>query len=247
MSDQLCTYLEWDTKFFGVRIARVNRSRLSSADMEEILSWCRAQAIECVYFLADPNDVETICVAEDSSFRLVDIRVTLEWRGVDPGPSCASACVRLWQPGDLPALRAIASTIYTDSRFYFDPHFVDRAASLYCTWITKSTQGYADVIWVAKLDGQPVGYISCHLEDDGSGKIGLVGVSPSVQGQDVGKALVQHSLAWFVDHAVRRVRVVTQGRNVAAQRLYQQYGFVTEKVQLWYHKWFQVSDRSEGE
>jgi ribosomal protein S18 acetylase RimI-like enzyme len=33
------------------------------------------------------------------------------------------------------------------------------------------------------------------------------------------------------------VSVVTQGRNVAAQRLYQRAGFVTASTQLWYHRW----------
>jgi len=32
--------------------------------------------------------------------------------------------------------------------------------------------------------------------------------------------------------------VVTQGRNLAAQRLYQRNGFVTASLQLWYHRWF---------
>ena len=34
------------------------------------------------------------------------------------------------------------------------------------------------------------------------------------------------------------VTVVTQGRNRAAQRLYQQCGFLSRDLQLWYHKWY---------
>jgi hypothetical protein len=34
------------------------------------------------------------------------------------------------------------------------------------------------------------------------------------------------------------VLVVTQGRNYAAQRLYQRNQFRTCEVQLWYHKWY---------
>jgi hypothetical protein len=31
---------------------------------------------------------------------------------------------------------------------------------------------------------------------------------------------------------------VTQGRNLAAQRLYQRTGFLIRDLQLWYHKWY---------
>jgi hypothetical protein len=31
--------------------------------------------------------------------------------------------------------------------------------------------------------------------------------------------------------------VVTQARNVPAQRLYQKCGFITRSVELWFHRW----------
>ncbi len=43
-----CTYLDWDSDFFGVRIARVNASRLSEETVAPILAWCAAQAIDCL-------------------------------------------------------------------------------------------------------------------------------------------------------------------------------------------------------
>jgi hypothetical protein len=36
--------------------------------------------------------------------------------------------------------------------------------------------------------------------------------------------------------------VVTQGNNLAAQRLYQTCGFLSRDLQLWYHKWYPVWD-----
>jgi hypothetical protein len=33
------------------------------------------------------------------------------------------------------------------------------------------------------------------------------------------------------------VRVVTQGRNVRAQRLYQAHGLLTRSIGLWFHRW----------
>jgi hypothetical protein len=41
------------------------------------------------------------------------------------------------------------------------------------------------------------------------------------------------------------VQVITQGRNYAAQRLYQRAGFVTRKTELWYHKWFHPRDEPQ--
>ena len=34
------------------------------------------------------------------------------------------------------------------------------------------------------------------------------------------------------------MHVVTQGGNVAAQRVYQHAGFRTARTELWYHRWF---------
>ena len=39
------------------------------------------------------------------------------------------------------------------------------------------------------------------------------------------------------DRGARAVRVGTQARNLAAQRLYQRRGFLSERVELCYHLW----------
>jgi hypothetical protein len=37
---------------------------------------------------------------------------------------------------------------------------------------------------------------------------------------------------------MRTATVVTQGRNVAAQRTYQGAGYRTSRTSLWFHRWF---------
>jgi dTDP-4-amino-4,6-dideoxy-D-galactose acyltransferase len=54
----------------------------------------------------------------------------------------------------------------------------------------------------------------------------------------VGRALVVNAIRWFSGQGVDSVSVVTQGRNVRAQRLYQRCGFTTRSVELWFHRWF---------
>ena len=135
-------------------------------------------------------------------------------------------------------LRGIARTGHRDTRFYSDEHF-DRMKCdlLYETWIENSFRGFAQAVLVAEVEGKPAAYLTCHLKDQES-QIGLVGVGESSRGMGLGTKLVQHFFSWSREQGARRAIVVTQGRNLGAQRLYQRNGFQTVSLQLWYHRWF---------
>jgi dTDP-4-amino-4,6-dideoxy-D-galactose acyltransferase len=238
-SPDLCQLLPWDSDFFGVRIARVNGDRMTSEMMATALAWCDAHKVDCLYFLATTEDAETTRTVEQDRFQLVDMRITLETKLEPDTPTAMADSIRLYQAHDLKALKAIARYNHTDTRFYYDSHF-DRAACdrLYEVWIEKSCLGDAQAVIVGNRGGAAVAYITCHIAADGTGKIGLVGVGQGYQGEGIGGGLVSGALAWFAQQGVSHITVVTQGRNVRAQRLYQRYGFITRSVQLWYHRWF---------
>ena len=50
--------------------------------------------------------------------------------------------------------------------------------------------------------------------------------------------MLRAALLWFQERGAKSVRVVTQGDNTGAIRLYESAGFRTREVLLWYHKWF---------
>jgi dTDP-4-amino-4,6-dideoxy-D-galactose acyltransferase len=239
--DQPCEYLDWDSTFFACRIARVRATGLDGASLRTVEAWCRQRQIDCLYFLAGADDNESVRTSETGGFQLVDVRVTLE-RTVDaipvPREKGIGNAVRPGRAHDVPALRAIAKQSHCDSRFYNDIHFPrDRCDALYETWIEKSCRGYAETVLVLDVEGQPVGYVSCHLRES-EGQIGLLAIAEEARGRGVARVLVQASLDWFAQQGRTRVSVVTQGRNVQAQRLYQKCGFLTGSVHLWYHRWF---------
>lgn len=238
---QPCEFLPWDSDFFNLRIARARPGRLDPQAATEVETWCQVQQIDCVYLLVEAGDGPTIRLAERRGFQQVDIRLTLSRRLdelVQLKPR-KEINVRPCRAEDVSALRAIAGASHSDTRFYFDPNF-DRAACerLYQTWIEKSCHGYASQVLVACLGDQVAGYFSCDRLDAERGQIGLVGVAAAARGQQVGSALLEAGLGWFWEQGLRQVSVVTQGRNVPAQRLYQRQGFLTERVELWYHRWF---------
>jgi dTDP-4-amino-4,6-dideoxy-D-galactose acyltransferase len=238
-AEEICTYLDWDSRLFERLIARLNRQRLDAASLSAALDWCRKNRIECLYFLADSDDATTSCLAEQNGFQQTDVRITLERTLTERDVTTFTAKdVRLARPEDVSALRAIARTVHRDSRFYFDRHFErDKCDLFYETWIENSVAGFAQAVLVVEANASPVGYMTCHLQDSES-QIGLAGIAEQYQKMGLGRKLTEGFLAWSVQKGARRSTVVTQGRNVRAQRLYQRNGFVTESVKLWYHRWF---------
>ncbi len=242
-TNELCEFLDWDSQFFGCRIARAKVHRLDESMINSISKWSRFHKIDCLYFLAEADDASTIKLAEYYGLHFVDIRVTLEKQlGTEGNISSATPpgnYIRQSTLDDISELRAIAKSNHRYSRFYFDMNFpTSLCDALYETWIEKSCNGYADLVLVAEIEGKPVGYISCHLLDKTKGQIGLLGVNPNFRGKSFGQVLVNKSLQWFARQGETRVTVVTQGRNCKALRIYQKCGFLIQSLQLWYHWWF---------
>ena len=232
----VCRFLEWDSEFFGYRIARLQESRLTEETLARALAWCREQRIDCLYFLADP-DPATIELAEATRFHLVDVRVTLEAHPRNASTPDKQAPIRPWTPADISRLRSIAGACHLGSRFYRDGHFSsERCGDLYSTWIEQSCGAEGTQVFVAEVAGKAAGYISCHTRGQ-EGSIGLLGVADEARDRGLGRNLVLQALAWFRDQNTDLVTVVTQGDNIASQRLYQKAGFIARSQQLWYHYW----------
>jgi len=243
--DSICRRLDWDSEFFACNVARLTVERLTEDTAAQALAWCECNRIDCLYFLADATDSTTVSSAENNGFHLVDVRLTLErqLKNIPPASPIAGA-IRLGTTLDGSVLGSIASQSHRDSRFYHDPQFPrSRCDALYQTWIENSLNGYAEAVLVAELEGKTVGYLSCHLPSPAAGRIGLFAVGSNARRRGLGRDLVRESLRWFASKGALRATVITQGRNVSAQRTYQRCGFETRSLQLWYHRWF----RHDGE
>jgi hypothetical protein len=60
-----CEFLEWDSNFFGRRIARVRGTQRSAGEIQSSLEWFRAERIECLYLLAPSADTHAIQLIEE--------------------------------------------------------------------------------------------------------------------------------------------------------------------------------------
>jgi dTDP-4-amino-4,6-dideoxy-D-galactose acyltransferase len=242
-----CEMLAWDSEFFGVRVARLRGDVLRDERRAVVDEWCVRNGVSCLYFQCRPDDPGSAAAAEGGGFRLVDVRMTFA-RDASPAAE-ADPVVRNATAADVPVLRRIARESHRDTRFYLDHHFPRHLCDLlYERWIQSSCEGHADAVLVAGDEGVPTGYVTCHLDRPGpgapagaaplSGRIGLLGVDAAARGGGLGARLTRAAVNWLVAKGAGGVSVVTQGRNVAAQRLYQRCGFLTRDVHLYFHKWY---------
>lgn len=228
--------LAWDSEFFGFRVGRVNSRRLTPERSRQVVEWARDNAVRCVYFLVDAEDSNSVHTAEESGFRHVDIRVTRERAlGSEPKPAAELGPA---QQEDLPALLEIARRSHRTTRFYHDPHFPDeRCDALYMRWVERGFEEQDQEVLVIREAEQAWGYILCSAPEHGCGQIGLIAVVSEAHGTGLGGSLVRGGLAWMAARGCERVEVVSQGRNLAASRLYERQGFVTLRMEHWFHLW----------
>jgi dTDP-4-amino-4,6-dideoxy-D-galactose acyltransferase len=252
-----CEVLEWDSAFFGRRIARYRRPRCLAADVDALLIECAAMSVDCAYVLVDVADTDSSAALQRAGAYFADVRVTFgtslegaapsvrgaarradDGRGRRSGEGKACA-VRLATENDVAALTRIASSSHRDTRFYADPHFdVSRCDRLYEVWIENSCGGFADAVFVAPIAaGEAAGYVTCHIDEPRRGHIGLFAVAPGQQGQGYGTTLLDAAIDWFSARGVGDVTIATQLRNVRALQFYAGAGMIIRSVGLWFHLW----------
>lgn len=124
------------------------------------------------------------------------------------------------------------------SRFATDPKIPrSKFEQLYTTWIRKSLTRELAVETLVICDHyRPAGMVTLKL-DGAIGEIGLVAVREKYRGQGYGGRLVTAALHWFKARNCTIAKVVTQGHNQAACRLYSHCGFSVESVEFYYHFW----------
>lgn len=234
----LLRMLDWDSAFFGRRIAAIGAAPLGGGDLAATVAAARAQGVECIYVLCDVENQGGIQALSACGARLVDVRMTFERGLATLAPAPQDPAIRAAVPADVPALRELAAASHGSSRFYADGRFPrELCDEMFATWIEKSCGGWADIVRVAEVDGRVSGYTTGHVREAGRGEIGLVAVDPRAQGHGLGTKLVASALQLLRDRGLTSTTVVTQGRNIGAQRLYQGQGFRTQRVQTWHHLW----------
>ena len=129
-------------------------------------------------------------------------------------------------PDDIPALCELLALLFAQES-EFTP---DREAQI--RGLTRIVS-HADVgmVFVSKDAGRPVGMVSLLFSVSTAlgGTVALLEdmvVAPSHRGSQIGSRLLAHAVAYAQAKGCRRITLLTDADNVAAQRFYTRQGFV---------------------
>jgi dTDP-4-amino-4,6-dideoxy-D-galactose acyltransferase len=233
--------LDWDSHFFGIKVAYVSCLHLSENIYKAISRYVIENDIQLVEYLCNCHDRRSVLIAEKEGFTFVDIRLTFAKRlkTFSPVAPTNDFTFRKATEDDIGDLEIMAGRIYTKSRYFFDSNFgIDKAQEFYEGWIRKAVKGeFDDECWCSIHDDQIVAFCSVRYTQEHSAQIGLFGVHEKFAGRGIGRRTIERVIEELAKRGIVELTVVTQGRNYSAQNLYQAVGFKTKETQLWYHKW----------
>ena len=230
--------LKWDSDFFGFKTARILTPDLDELHLTKALQNLRSHNTRLVYW-ASPE--EAAFDVRPMGGLLVDKKAVFETDLNQIAPLLTPPYAEV-----INYMNAIPQQVLADlalqagefSRFARDPKFPhERFIALYLEWMRKSLTGeMADAVMVALADDVPAGMVTLSRKD-GMGNIGLIAVDAAFRGRHLGMSLMAAARNWYLNHKLKRARVVTQADNQAACRLYQSCGYKMVRMEYFYHFW----------
>ena len=233
--------LDVDSEIFGVPVAKILPDKLSPSELEQVISHLKKEDVRLAFWASNPKDKKSQQAARHYHGFLADKKVTYV---IDLDQLPARSAGLDWDIEEyadaLPSaeLENLAIQVGRNSRFGADPRIPgDKLIDLYKLWIRNSVnRQVADAVFVVRQSGKVVGMVTVGAKD-GRGNIGLFAVDPALRRKNLGVSLVCAAQEWARRKGFRFAQVVTQGKNVAACRLYRKCGYRVDKVEFFYHFW----------
>ena len=224
--------MEWDSEFFKRRIGRLEVDDESLESIESTLRKARDEGYKYVMCRLTRQDQRVIRCLESCGFYLTDIGVNweVETRKFAYRPKGLCPNMRTADGNDVPALRKMAKSLFTQSRFYSDPFYSKAEAdALHETWVANSVlSSAADIVFLVPNGG----FVTCKKDSDDHGNIVLIGVKEGQRGQGTGGMLLAEAIEWFKSNNVSSVSARALLKNIEAMNFYSSLGFYIKEYDI---------------
>lgn len=220
--------LEWDSKFFGYPIGRIDVGQQTSLN----LNMLNLNEYKLIYLFSENELLEV--EMKENAIQLVDIKVQLG-KSADPKAKINQQVVPIDSLSEQLINLALQSGVY--SRYKLDIHFKNNEFErLYTTWITKAVNDASTIVYGYIDEGFLAGFITLSIKNN-SVDIGLIAVDEQKRGLQVGTKLLAAADAFAVENGIKKITVNTQFENKKAMSFYTKNAFNILNRTYIYHLW----------
>lgn len=234
--DNFAEILDWDSCFFGKRIAKITINDPDEIYIEEKLREYKSLDFDLVYvFLKGETKLpDRLCSLYHC--KLVDCKVI--YQADVKGEYEVSPFITDYQ-GEPSGLYELALQSGVDSRYRLDDSFSESDfEKLYKTWVDNSVSGLlADKVFIYKQQEQTIeGFVTVKIRK-GEASIGLIATDAPHRGKGIGSQLLSVVKQYAKNASVSTVSVATQKQNASACAFYEKNGFILKNETTIYHAW----------
>ncbi|MBD1427745.1 GNAT family N-acetyltransferase [Sphingobacterium arenae] len=230
MDSTQLTPLDWDSEFFGYRVAKLE----AKEPIDFSSSFDPFFRLVYVFSQRPINELES---------KLMDKKACFHMETINVNKNIINQCL-LIEPFDernhsYNRLKNLTLESGVFSRFFVDKNFAnDEYSKLYTKWIENSVNKTSAIeVFVALEDNELLGFITLTKKTQDLADIGLLAVSPGARGRKVASSLIEHVKDYAVNIGFRQMQVVTQLDNSPAVKLYESVGFELKELTYIYHIW----------
>jgi RimJ/RimL family protein N-acetyltransferase len=229
-------FLDWDTKFFSFNVAQIISKNLYTLDFEKKLKILKDKKIKLLQYKCDINDEKNLDAAQRNNFKYVDLRIQYK-KKIKLNIESKKYLLSVAKKKDISILKKKFASRFNFTRYYTDNNFdKKKILEFYKNWIERSVKGqFDDYTLLMKEKNKIIGFCTLKERSNNSATIGLVSVIKSKN--QYGLKLIKGVENFLFLKGIKKLYVVTQGRNHQAQKLYDRCFFKIDKVKCYYHLW----------
>lgn len=230
--------LEWDSNFFGFKIARLN-DQVQNKDLLDTVDLLKKRGVTLVIAVTSPNDSSRIKTLESAGFSLVEVRMILKADlKASPAYSESLKCF-VATHRHIPSLLQCSKGLFESTRFSCPPFVPGQDDKLYETWIEHAVNGQFDDFCLCLPDQDKIAAF-CSLKEmaQSTMRIGLFGVGKAYQGRKLSRVIMNDVIAYCTSAGAKNLLVATQAWNTKALNVYVGSGFCFNAVEIWHYLTF---------
>lgn len=227
--------LNWDSDFFGVKVAQVEKNCFSEENKGSLLKQLKDEEVELAYYISDGPFENN----ENDLYKFIQVNRRVPIKKKLSGPVKIHKNISSYEQNSPSSeLINLAQRAADWSRFKFDPNISSgKVKDLYDIWISNSVKkGENSDLLIYKEEGKILGFVTLSFHPP-KGTTPLFAVSREAEGKGVSFALMRAADTFLYQKGCTYYTSATQADNRTAVTVFKRHGFEISPVEYVYHLW----------